>query len=212
MTRILLADDHSFIRKGLTQILRDEYPFAEIMEVADGNALLNEVSLHDWDLVISDLAMPGKNGFDTLIQIKLSKPGLPVLILSMYPEERYAVKALKSGASGYLNKSAAPEELINAVHRVIAGKKYINAEIAEALLMHIEPEKEPKDLLTAKEFEIFKLLATGKTITQITCILSLAFSTVSTYRGKILHKLFIDNNAELTRYAISHHIVSTLPD
>ncbi|MDP9041057.1 MAG: response regulator transcription factor [Bacteroidota bacterium] len=210
MKRIILADDHSFIRLGLIQILKDEYPAVTIKEVGDGESLIKEVLLNDWDLVISDLDMPGKNGLEALEQIKLIKPQLPVLILSIYPEDLYAVRVLKAGASGYMNKNAAPYELINAVRRISLGRKYITPEIGEKLLLHIGTYKNPHELLTNKELEIFKLLAKGKTITQIAEIYSLALTTVSTYRGRIMEKLDLSTNSDLTRYAIAHHIISDI--
>lgn len=210
MKRIILADDHSFIRRGLIQILTDEYPSVEIKEVADGDALVKEVTLHEWDLVISDLDMPGRGGLEALEQIKLIKPDLPVLILSIYSEDLYAVRALRAGASGYLNKNSAPDELINAIQRISLGRKYITSEIAEKLLTQVDTTKHPHELLTNKEFEIFKLLAMGKTITQIADTLSLALTTISTHRSRIMAKLNLSTNSELTRYAIAHHIISDL--
>ncbi len=210
MKRILLADDHHFIRLGLIQILKDEYPSAEIKEVGDGETLIQEVILHDWDLVISDLDMPGRSGLEALEQSKLIKPQIPFLILSIYPEDLYAVRVLKAGASGYLNKNSAPEELITAIHRIALGKKYITPEIAEKLLIQVDNDKPPHELLTNKEFEIFKLLAIGKTITQISESLSLALTTVSTHRSRIMKKLGLTTNSELTRYAIAHHIISDI--
>lgn len=209
MKNIILADDHSFIRLGLIQILKDEYPDVEIKEVADGESLLKEVAAHDWDLVISDLDMPGMSGLQALEQIKNIKPHIPVLILSIYPEDLYAVRALKAGASGYLNKTSAPYELITAVKRVSEGKKYITTEIAERLLTGGE-KKDPHEILSNREFEIFKQLATGKTITQIAEQLSLALTTVSTHRGRIMEKLNLNTNSELTRYAISHNIITDI--
>ncbi|MEQ1799548.1 MAG: response regulator transcription factor [Lacibacter sp.] len=209
MNRIILADDHSFVRLGLIQILKDEYPAAEIQEVADGESLVKEVSLHDWDLVISDLDMPGRSGLEALQQIKLIKPDLPVLILSIYPEDLYAVRALKAGASGYLNKNAAPYELIKAIQRIAMGKKYITNEIAERLLAQ-KTDKQPHELLSNREFEIFKLLAIGKSISQIAESLSLASTTISTNRSRIMEKLSLSSNAELARYAITHQIISDI--
>ena len=207
MKHILLADDHSFIRVGLVQILKDEFPDVEITEVCDGNALIHEVVTSDFDLVISDLDMPGKSGLEALVQIKLSKPDLPVLILSIYPEELYAVRVLKAGASGYLNKNAAPYELITAIERIKMGRKYITPEIAEQLLQQPDTEKKPHELLTNREFEIFKMLAEGKTITQIAEALSLAMTTVSTHRSRIMEKTGAGSNSELTRYAIANGII-----
>ena len=210
MKKIILADDHSFIRLGLIQILKDEYPSVEIKEVEDGESLVKEVTLHDYDLVISDLDMPGRSGLEALEQIKLIKPDLPVLILSIYTEDLYAVRVLKAGASGYMNKNAAPYELIKAIQRIFLGRKYITPEIAEKLLIHIDSDKKPHELLSNREFEIFKLLALGKTITQIADSLSLAMTTVSTHRSRIMEKLSLSTNSELTRYAIAHHIISDI--
>lgn len=210
MNKIILADDHSFIRLGLIQILKDEYPTVEITEVGDGESLINKVSRNDYDLVISDLDMPGRSGLEALIQIKLIKPDLPVLILSIYAEDLYAVRVLKAGAAGYLNKNAAPYELITAIQRIISGRKYITADLAEKLLIHLDSEKEPHELLSNREFEVFKLLAVGKTITQIAEMLSLALTTVSTHRSRLMDKLGLANNSELTRYAIAHHIINDM--
>jgi two-component system, NarL family, invasion response regulator UvrY len=210
MKRIILADDHSFVRLGLIQILKDEYPSAEITEVADGESLVKEVTLHDFDFVISDLDMPGRSGLEALEQIKIIKPKLPVLILSIYPEELYAVRVLKAGAAGYMNKNAAPYELINAIQRILLGKKYITPEISEKLLEQIDVDKKPHELLTNREFEIFKQLALGKTLTQISESLSLALTTVSTHRGRIMRKLDTETNSELTRYAIAHNVIKDI--
>lgn len=210
MNKIILADDHSFIRVGLIQILKDEYPTVAITEVGDGESLISEVSKNDYDLVISDLDMPGRSGLEALIQIKIMKPALPVLILSIYSEDLYAVRVLKAGASGYLNKNAAPFELITAIQRIALGRKYITSELAEKLLSHMESDKEPHETLSNREFEVFKLLAIGKTITQIAEMLSLALTTVSTHRSRILEKLNLSNNSELTRYAITYNIISDI--
>ena len=209
MKRIILADDHSFIRLGLIQILKDEYPSVEIKEVGDGEMLIKEVTLHDWDLVISDLDMPGRSGLEALEQIKLIKPDLPVLILSIYTDDLYAVRVLKAGASGYMNKNAAPDELINAINRIQLGRKYITPEIAEKLLL-LKADKLPHELLSNREFEIFKLLAMGKTVSQIADSLSLALTTISTHRSRIMEKLNLSSNAELARYAITYHIISNI--
>ncbi len=210
MKKFLLADDHSFIRLGLIQILKDEYPSVEITEVSDGESLINEVVKQDWDLVISDIDMPGRSGLEALEQIKVIKPDLPVLILSIYTEDLYAVRVLKAGASGYLNKNAAPEELINAIQRILLGRKYITPEIAERLLKTLGDDRKPHELLSNRELEIFKLLALGRTVSQIADSLSLAVTTVSTNRGRILQKLNLSNNSELTRYAIAHHFISDI--
>jgi len=210
MKKIILADDHSFIRLGLIQILKDEYPDVEIKEVGDGESLIKEVMTQDWDLVISDLDMPGRSGLEALEQIKIIKPHIPVLILSIFTEDLYAVRVLKAGASGYMNKNAAPYELITAVQRILLGRKYITPEIAEKLLDNPDAGKKPHELLTNREFEIFKQLAFGKTVTQIADSLSLALTTVSTHRGRIMEKLNLSTNSELTRYAIAHHVIADI--
>ncbi len=191
------------------QILKDEYPNAEIKQVSDAESLIREVSLHEWDLVISDLDMPGRSGLEALEQIKILKPTLPVLILSIYPEDLYAVRVLKAGAAGYLNKNSAPEELIIAIQRIAMGKKYITPEIAEKFL-YTDPEKKPHELLSNREFEVFKLLASGKTVSQVAEMLSVALTTVSTHRSRIMEKLRLNTNSDLTRYAIAHHIISDI--
>jgi two-component system, NarL family, invasion response regulator UvrY len=207
MKKIILADDHSFIRLGLIQILKDEYPSVEIKEVENGEALVNEVMKHDFDLVISDLEMPGRSGLEALEQIKIFKPNLPVLILSIYPEDLYAVRVLKAGAFGYMNKNAAPYELITAVQHILTGRKYITPEIGEKLLQQFNTSKKPHEILSNREFEIFKLIAQGKSLSQIADSMAIALTTVSTHRGKILKKLNITTNAELIRYALSNNII-----
>ena len=210
MKKIIIADDNSFIRRGLIQILKDEYPTVEITEVVDGETLVQQIILQEFDLVISDLDMPGRNGLEALEQIKKLRPKLPVLILSIYPEELYALRVLKAGASGYMNKNAAPDELIIAIERISTGRKYITPEISEALLSHIDSDKKPHELLSNRELEIFKLLALGKTITQIAQTLSVALTTVSTHRSRIMEKINVTSNSELTRYAIANNIITDI--
>ena len=210
MKRIIVADDHSFIRRGLIQILKDEYADAVITEVADGETLVQQVMMQEFDLVISDLDMPGRSGLEALEQIKKIKPKLPVLILSIYPEELYAVRVLKAGASGYMNKNAAPDELIIAIERIAMGRKYITPQISEALLNNFDSDKKPHELLSNREFEIFKLLAIGKTLTQIAQSLSVAVTTVSTHRSRIMEKINVHSNSELTRYAIANNILTDI--
>lgn len=207
--KIIIADDHSYIRLGLIQILKDEYPSAEVKEVPDVETLLKEVVKQDWDLVISDLDMPGRSGLDGLQQIKQLKPLLPVLILSIYSEELYAMRAFKAGASGYLNKNSAPYELIKAIERIRIGRKYITPDVAEKL-MDAEDSTLPHQLLTNREFEIFTMLAGGKSTSQIANMLAVAATTVSTHRNAILQKMNLSSNADLTRYALTHHIISDI--
>jgi len=210
MKNVIIADDHGFIRMGLIQILKDEYPAIQITETNDGESLIQEINKQDFDLVITDLDMPGRSGLEALEQIKLIKPDLPVLILSIYPDELYAVRVLKAGAAGYLNKNSAPYELITAIQRIKMGRKYITPEIAEKLIDQFDTDKKPHELLTNREFEIFKLIAIGKTTSDIANSLSLASTTISTHRNHILEKMGLTNNSELTRYAIANKIISDI--
>lgn len=207
--RILIADDHSVVRKGLKQILLEGFPGAEIVEVADAEYMINEVLNSDWDVVISDLAMPKRSGLDALPQIKQINPKLPVLILSIHPEEQYAVRVLKAGASGYLSKDAAPDELVNAVKQIILGKKYINTIVAEKIAATFDKRetKIPHETLSDREFSVFKLLASGKSISEIAESFHLSTTTVSTYRARILNKLNLKNNAELTLYCVENDLL-----
>ena len=209
MLKILIADDHTVVRKGLRQILLDEFPTAAIEEVADAEALINKVMTAQWDVVVSDLSMPGRSGLDALQQIKLSHPNLPVLILSIHSEEQYALRALKSGASGYLSKDTAPDELVKAVQRVLLGKKYIPQGIAEKLASTFSSDTvlSPHESLSDREFDVMKLLANGKSVSEIADILSLSVNTLSTYRTRIMAKMNLKSNSDLTKYAIENKLI-----
>ena len=209
MLRILIADDHTVVRKGLRQILQDEFPTAEIDEVPDAEELIKKVMNEHWDIVVSDLSMPGRSGLDALQQIKLSHPALPVLILSIHPEEQYALRALKSGASGYLSKDTAPDELVKAVQKVLLGKKYISQAIAEKLANSFSSDDElnPHESLSDREFDVMKLLANGKSVSDIAEMLSLSVTTVSTYRARVMQKMNLKSNSDLTRYAIENKLL-----
>jgi two-component system invasion response regulator UvrY len=207
--KILIADDHTVVRKGLRQIIHDEFPFAEIEEVADADALVNKVMKAEWDMVISDLSMPGRSGLDALLQIKEYYPKLPVLILSVYPEDQYAIRVLKAGASGYLTKDSAPEELIKAMKQVLLGKKYITPAVAEKLIgvLDQDSKKQLHEQLSDREFEVLKLIAAGKSVSDIGALLSLSVTTVSTYRARILGKMNMKTNADLIMYAIEYKLL-----
>jgi DNA-binding NarL/FixJ family response regulator len=209
MLRILIADDHTVVRKGLRQILLDEFPAAVIKEVADAEELIMKVSTEKWDVVVSDLSMPGRSGLDALQQIKISFPDLPVLILSIHPEEQYALRALKAGASGYLSKDTAPDELVKAVQKVLLGKKYISQSIAEKLAntFSADADLKPHEKLSDREFDVMKLLANGKSVSDIAEMLSLSVTTVSTYRARVMSKMDLKSNSDLTRYAIEHSLI-----
>lgn len=207
--KVLVADDHAIVRKGLKQILLDEYPFGEIEECSNAEELLQKASDGNWDVIISDISMPGRSGLEALHQIRLSYPRLPVLILSMHPEEQYAIRALKAGASGYCSKDLAHEQLVNAVRRVLTGKKYITPSLAETLATQLEEESqsEPYKRLSDREFDVFKLLATGKSVSEIADILCLSTTTISTYRARILAKMSFKTNADLIRYALEKKLI-----
>ena len=209
MRRILIADDHILIRRGLTQILLAEFPSAEITETPDAEELLQKVLTEKWDLVITDISMPGKSGLEILQEIKLHSPSLPVLVLSMMPEEQYALRVLKAGASGYLNKLSAPEEIIKAIGLVSLGKKYITPAIAEQMLGNLQQdtEKEAHESLSRREFEIFTLLSAGKSVSDIAEQVSLSPSTISTHRARILEKMHLHSNADLIFYSIGHKLI-----
>ena len=209
MLRILIADDHTVVRKGLRQILLDEFPGAYIEEVADGGELIKHVMTGKWDVVVSDLSMPGRSGLDALQQIKLSLPDLPVLILSIHPEEQYALRALKSGAAGYLSKDTAPEELVKAVQKVLLGKKYISQAIAEKLANTFSADAStlPHESLSDREFDVMKFLANGKSVSEIAETLSLSVTTVSTYRARIMTKMNLKTNSDLTKYSIENSLI-----
>jgi DNA-binding NarL/FixJ family response regulator len=204
--RILIADDHAIVRRGLKNILQEEFPLAEIIEVGDAATLLLRVLKEEWDIVISDLSMPGRSGLEALAEIRQHAPKLPVLILSIYPEEQYAIRALKAGAAGYLNKDMAPDELINAVRRVLSGRKYITASIAEKLADFKDVHKPLHEQLSDREFEVLKLLSSGKSVSEIGTIFNLSVTTISTYRARILKKMNMRTNVDIIQYAIAHQL------
>ena len=209
MIRVLIADDHAIVRKGLRQLLLEEYPSATIEEVGDAESLMNKTMQGSWDVVICDLSMPGRSGLDALRQIKQSSPSLPVLIMSMHPEDQYALRVLKAGASGYLNKESIHDEVIRAIRTVLLGKKFITPSIAERLADAFDPEStaQPHEILSDREFDVFKLIATGKSVSEIAQQLSLSVTTVSTYRARVLDKMKLKSNADLTRYALEKSLI-----
>ena len=209
MLQILIADDHTVVRKGLRQILLEEFPAAIIEEVPDAAELIKKVMSSHWDMVISDISMPGKSGLDALHEIKNAFPNLPVLILSIHPEEQYAIRALKSGASGYLSKDTAPDELVKAVQKILLGKKYISQAIAEKLANTISgnTDKPLHEVLSDREFEVMKSLANGKSVSEIADMLSLNVTTVSTYRARVMAKMDLKSNSDLTKYAIENNLM-----
>lgn len=209
MLRILIADDHAVVRKGLRQILTEEFLAAHIVEVADADDLFNRVLKEEWDIVITDISMPGRSGLEVLQQIRQHYPKLPILVLSVHPEDQYAIRVMRAGASGYLNKESASEELVKAVHRVLLGKKYITPELAEKLAETLDQDAErpPHEQLSDREFEVMRQLAAGGSISEIAEGLSLSPTTVSTYRSRILTKMNVKTNADLTRYVLENKLM-----
>ncbi len=207
--KILIADDHTVVRQGLRLILANEFKKATFGEANDTDALFEQLKKDEWDVVIMDLSMPGGSGLNTLKEIKHNHPQMPVLVLSMYPEDQYAVRTLKAGASGYLTKESASEELVNAMHKILRGGKYINASVAEKLLLQIgnDDGRPPHELLSDREYQVLCMIASGKEVGQIATDLSLSVKTVSTYRARILEKMNMKTNAELTHYAIENKLV-----
>jgi two-component system invasion response regulator UvrY len=210
--KILIADDHTVVRQGLKLILAGAFKATTFGEAQNVLELLDLLKKDNWDALVMDLTMPGNNGLDTLKQIKHDYPQVPVLILSMHPEDQYAVRTLKAGAAGYLTKESASEELVNALHKILRGGKYINASVAEKLLLDLgsETERPPHELLSDREFQVMCLIASGKEVGQIAVELSLSVKTISTYRARIMEKMNMKTNAELTHYAIQNKLVEPL--
>lgn len=209
MISILIADDHAIFREGLRQIFEDVSDIVVADEASTGQEVLEKVSKNEYDLLLLDIAMPGLSGLDTLKLLKSQKPKLRVLVLSMYPEEQYAVRAIKAGAYGYITKASASEELIGAIRKISRGGRYISASIAEKLLFDFEPEPERPlhETLSDREYQILCLIASGKTVSEIADELFLSVKTVSTHRVHILEKMRMKNNAELTNYALKKNLI-----
>ena len=204
MIKILIADDHAVVRKGLKQILAETTDIVAADEAINGQEVLEKIRKNDYDIVMLDISMPGRNGLDILKQVKNEKPEMSVLILSMHPEEQYAVRALKAGASGYLTKDSAPDELILAIRKISQGRKYITSSLAERLAFYLEvdSEKPLHEALSDREYEVMRMIASGKTVREIAEELFLSIKTISTYRSRILEKMGMKNNTELVHYAL----------
>jgi two-component system invasion response regulator UvrY len=205
--KILIADDHAVMRKGLVQILAEEYPDAQFGEAATTPETLACLSQHPWDLLALDIFMPGRTGLEVLHDVRDHYPNLPVLVLSSAPEEQLAVRVLKAGASGYLNKQAAPEHLALAVRKVLAGGKFVSATLAESLAVGLsQVGRPPHETLSDREFEVMRLLLAGRSLKEIAAELSLSPKTVSTFHTRIWEKLRVRSDVELVRYAQEHGI------
>lgn len=206
---ILIADDHELVRNGLARIIAEEFPSATVQEVPTGLQAEKLARSGKWNLLITDMSMPDKTGLDVLKQLRSESIKIPILILSIYPENQYALRVLKAGANGYLTKDCPRADLINAVQTILNGKKYISASVAEKLASRLgnDTNKEQHELISDREMEVLKLIASGKTVSEIAHELSLSVATISTYRHRILEKMGLKNNAELTHYAISNNLV-----
>ncbi len=209
MNRILIADDHSVVRKGIRQIITEEFPYSEIDEAGDAKELLELARQKTYDVIVSDLIMPGKNSIEVIKDLQSQGIKTPVIILSMHPEEQYALRVLKAGGSGYITKESAPDELVKAIHTVMNGKKYINENVSQILLSKMDSGNDIPlhEKLSDREFSVLKHIAEGKSVGEIAQLLNLSIPTISTYRARILDKTKMKSNSELIRYAISQNLI-----
>lgn len=209
MIKVLLADDHAIVRDGLKQILADTEDLAVAGEAADGHEVLKKMREQDWDIIVLDISMPGRSGLELIREIKNEKPGLPILILSMHQEEQYALRALRAGASGYLTKESDAEQLISVIRKVAKGGVFVSPAMAEHLARDLMPSTEnpPHTLLSDREYQIFRLIVSGQSISEIADKLSLSVKTVSTHKSRIMQKMNMTNQTELIRYAIKHGLL-----
>jgi DNA-binding NarL/FixJ family response regulator len=207
--KIIVVDDHAVVRRGLIQILKSMQEINSVSEASSGNELIELLKEDEYDVVVLDISMPGKSGLDVLKEIKAIKQNISVLILSIHPEEQYAVRALKAGASGYITKDSAPEELVTAVKRIMEGRKYISQSLAEKLAgsYDITSPKLPHEILSDREFEVFKMIASGNTVSNIAESLFLSAKTISTYQSRIYEKTGLKSRSEITLYAIKNGLI-----
>lgn len=209
MIKVFIADDHAVVRRGIKHILSEESDIEVVGEASNSDEIFKELYTNKWDILILDVTMPGRNGLDSLIEIKQRKPDLKVLILSMHPEEEIAIRALKTGAAGYLNKDSVPDELTRAIRKIHSGRKYISNSLAESIFLSMDKDisKAPHLELSDREFQVLCLIASGNSLSEIGRELSLSIKTISTYRTRILEKLNLKTNVELTHYCIKHKLV-----
>jgi two-component system invasion response regulator UvrY len=209
MTRILLVDDHPIVRHGIKQVLSGAFHPALVGEAATAEEGISEVRSTDWDIMVLDLSLPGGSGMDLLRDLRKERPELPVLILSMHPPDQFARRAMNAGALGYLTKDSAPTELVKAVGEVISGARYLNPAVMEELLQHQQPElsQRPHEVLSDREYQVLRMIASGLTVSQISTRLTLSVKTISTYRARVLEKMRMKTTAELMHYGIHHRLV-----
>ena len=214
MIRVLVADDHAIVREGLKQILTRSGDLEVAGEAANGNDALKMVREREWDVLVTDMSMPGRNGLELIKLVKVARPKMPVLVLSMYGEEQFAVRAIRAGASGYLNKESASEQLVAAIRKIAAGGVYVSPAVADALLLQVRDGAygQAHEQLSDRELQVLQLIAAGHTVGEIAALLNLSSKTVSTHKARILEKMHMSNQAELIRYAIEHKLASIAPD
>ncbi|OGW48289.1 MAG: DNA-binding response regulator [Nitrospirae bacterium RBG_19FT_COMBO_58_9] len=209
LVKILIVDDHEVVRRGVKQILEETFPQVEVGEADTGQKGIAAVRQEPWDLAIVDISLPDQSGLELLVELRSTAPQLPLMVLSLHPEEQYAVRAFRAGAMAYLTKQTAPEELARAVKQVLSGRRYVTASLGECMAGNLS--KNPTGLahqtLSEREFEVLVLLAQGQSVKHIAQSLALSMKTVSTYRARLLDKLQLANTAELIRYALDHHLV-----
>ena len=210
MIRVLISDDHALLRSGVKEIVVRGLKDSMCGEAASAEQVLAQVQNHKWDIVILDLSMPGRSGIEVLVELKRLQPRLPILVLSMHPEDQYGKRVLRAGASGYMNKDVAPDELINAVRKVLAGGRYVSPALAERLALDLGTDAAAgpaHEALSEREFEVLRLIASGKSISEIAEVIHLSVTTVSTYRARILLKMNMTTTAQLMRYGLENHLV-----
>ena len=209
MMQVLIVDDHAILRRGLRALLSDAFREAAFGEAANAEQALQLLRKKEWDVALLDITLPGKSGLDLLKELKAARPKLPVLVLSVHPEDQFAVRVLKAGAEGYMTKESAPEELVKAIRKILDGGRYVSPELAEKLAVSVNKDftRAPHETLSDREYEVMCRIASGRTITEIARELSLSVKTISTYRARILEKMDMKNNAELTHYAIQRSLV-----
>lgn len=210
--KILVVDDHAVVRHGVKQILGEHFHHAVIGEAQDAEHMFGEIEKSSWDMVVLDVGMPGKGGLEALKDLKRLQPKLPVLVLSAYPEDQLALRLIRAGAAGYLSKDSAPSELVHAIRKVLDGGRFISASVADLLAAHLESalEKPLHEQLSDREYQVMCLIAVGKSLKEIADDLSVSVSTINTYRARILEKMHMRNNTELTHYALENRLVNRL--
>jgi two-component system invasion response regulator UvrY len=209
MIRVLIVDDHAVVRRGLRELLSDEFGGATFGEASDARQALEHLRKKEWDVALLDITLPGKSGLDLLKELKAEWPKLPVLVLSAHPEDQFAVRVLKAGAGGYMTKESAPEELTKAIHKIVGGGRYVSSALAEKLALGVTRDltRAPHETLSDREYEVMSHIASGKTVTEIAEELSLSAKTISTYRTRVLEKLGVKNNAKIVQYAVRNGLV-----